>query len=386
MDDAVLVNLISEASALTERANKICADLELGIMFSLLISPTTTDTSSSDKQEQQQSVNNLFIRVTYPFHNNYTLFWPWMKFQVRMIDIEQIHESWMLSLKTKQQEQQEQQQEKPEKQTEENDKKIEKTSDENDTATVTGKNNNIKKSDVSTNEDANNNNKTEAVVVEKDVATFPLSILDKMDYSENPFTDCDEHDFVGDGRVWLQPLSNMIETQLDTRMLSPHGDTAGKVFVDIQPLDNKHGKPGPWDEKDGADLDPFVDDPASLVGKKVKFGIKVGRFFEANQEYRDLFVRYQLIPGETEFFHTSEVSTNTGGEAKFDADEMKVFHFDPATAELVEHFKKGWMFVQVFGKVPGKLRLRPAGEEGGDENEDESGLVEEDKPASMSME
>jgi len=185
--------------------------------------------------------------------------------------------------------------------------------------------------------------------------------LPEIPEDKDPFLDKDEQR-IGEADVWLQSLANMIELQADTSILTPFGHVEGKINVEILPCD-RNGGTGPWDEDD--ELDPFVDDPEDLLGKEIKFQIKINHcVLDVNVEgghgckYERVYVRYKFNQDNDDEEWTSTLPDEQATfNPKFQFSKIHTVFVDK---EALNRLQKGRIIFQVWGKLA-HLKKGPGG-------------------------
>lgn len=143
---------------------------------------------------------------------------------------------------------------------------------------------------------------------------------------------------------------------MESAILSPFGQTEGKLSCRISPCD-RNGGTGPWDEKDGnEDLDPFVDSPEELLGREVSFVISIPHLvLNVNVEggqgcrYEKVYVRYKINhEDEDEEWTTTEPDNSSTFNPKFNFRQKHTIKVDKDTLRRLE---KGRMVFQVWGRL-----------------------------------
>ena len=167
---------------------------------------------------------------------------------------------------------------------------------------------------------------------------------------QSPFHDFEDQ-LIGEADVWLQALGNMLDSDTQVPVMDPCASSQGKLSVSISPLDVK-GKEGPWGSDD--EDDPFVDEPSELLNKKIQFLLKVKQMdfqlSEGKPKFKCVWIRYKLHHKDfTEPWQTSE---NSGDDPVSSAQlNFSHKHELEVTPEFVKHLEKGFIRVQVWGKV-----------------------------------
>lgn len=301
-----------EASAIekTNRANNICKNLDINIIFK----PQIVTQAKSDGGRE-----SIVVEVVYQNNNNFGVYWPYEKFELRSFDMEQVWEEW--------------------------------------------------KDQQQTNE-AGEPNKESSTAFNLETA------LKNKNISENPFLDSEYQLIAQSSKAYLNCLANMEGGSIDPRLRSLFFADRGKLSISLVPMDQNGGE-GPWDEE-GDELDPFVNDTSELVGKNIKFAVKL-HSLELNEDirasYKDVWIRYATFRYEkensepkilNEFMDWSETNTKHYfvdtdekqiPEEVIEMEACKVFDFENVTAEFAENLQEGFIVFQVFGKVALDLKL-----------------------------
>eukprot|EP01013_Petalomonas_cantuscygni_P008283 TRINITY_DN20_c0_g1_i2.p1 TRINITY_DN20_c0_g1~~TRINITY_DN20_c0_g1_i2.p1 ORF type:complete len:922 (-),score=264.68 TRINITY_DN20_c0_g1_i2:162-2927(-) len=168
----------------------------------------------------------------------------------------------------------------------------------------------------------------------------------------DPFADDDEQR-IGEVDVWLASLANMIELDVDASILTPFGQTEGKVFVQIFPCD-RNGGTGPWTNDDP--MDPFVDNPEELLGRDIQFKICISQcVLQVNVEggqgcrYENVYVRYKInMDDEDEPWSQTPPDPSSTFNPKFNYSKVHTMNVDK---DALSRLQKGRIIFQVWGKL-----------------------------------
>jgi len=168
---------------------------------------------------------------------------------------------------------------------------------------------------------------------------------------DDPFID-NEANLIGEADVWLASLANMMEFECDAPIISVVSKTEGRINVSLLPCD-RNGGVGPWEDDDP--LDPFVEEPEELLGKTIKFRIRIP----------DVIFNTSLDKGSTScrFCNTwCRFKWNVADPAEkwTETPVFKESTFNPkygferdltlaVTEEVLERLKSGRLVIQVWG-------------------------------------
>ena len=192
-------------------------------------------------------------------------------------------------------------------------------------------------------------------------SSFDISSCEGVE--SNPFID-DEYQLIGESDVWLKSLSNMIDVDHVPPVLNVSGVKEGQLHCQLCALD-KNGDFGPWEDA-REELDPFVENDTDMLGKEVKFAVKLNKMdFEVDlnaggsSKYTDTWIRYKLQSNDSMEPYTETAHFKDGIEVKIN--EIKKFTV-MVDQDMLNHFAKGKIVFQVWGKLAqqkGGIELPP---------------------------
>uniref|UniRef100_T1ISP7 C2 domain-containing protein n=1 Tax=Strigamia maritima TaxID=126957 RepID=T1ISP7_STRMM len=111
-------------------------------------------------------------------------------------------------------------------------------------------------------------------------------------------------------------------------------------WVEVVPSDSS-GKE--YTEQD----DKFIDEPSELEGKNVYFIVKLNSARGLPNRFSDIYCRYNIFDDEDGDVRTDTIFDSTPNP---NFNHNKMFSFEPATKEVIQHLHDGWFVVQVWGK------------------------------------
>eukprot|EP00998_Keelungia_sp_KM082_P009129 NODE_52_length_3030_cov_247.387530_g50_i0.p1 GENE.NODE_52_length_3030_cov_247.387530_g50_i0~~NODE_52_length_3030_cov_247.387530_g50_i0.p1 ORF type:complete len:980 (-),score=299.05 NODE_52_length_3030_cov_247.387530_g50_i0:89-2950(-) len=168
---------------------------------------------------------------------------------------------------------------------------------------------------------------------------------------EDPFVDR-ESQLIGEADVWLHALANMVEFAAQTSVLSCFGNVEGKLLVELQPCD-KNGRPGPFDDEEDEDLDPFVDEPEELLDEEIQWEVRIPsvalEMGGGACKYEKTFVRYKFnMDDEEEGWHTTREEALATYNPKYNFVEKHKVKVDQ---DILKHITTGKMTFQLWGTL-----------------------------------